>query len=427
MSSFVVDGRLVGEGRMPAVLVVPVFVPLKHRHRCFRLRLESAPGQQLALKRGEEPLRHRIVERISHRSHLRHNSGFLTALAEGVTGVLRVTVRVMDNALGTTLPECHLQPLEDQLGSRVRFDRPPDNAGIHIQHHRQIHKAGPGRDVRDVGHLQPIRFVRVEALIYQVHGSRSPWVGCRGHHEAPQARSQKTHGLYQSSDPLATYARIMVVSQLCVDHPRAVHSTRAAVDRLDLPSQPQIRSCPSTRRSTAPDVESTPRNLEHAAHDPHRMDGLIRLREPEERFELLPLVANQAAAPGRISGFSLSLRFSRRSRADSSRYVLISPPSPLSSSRGSCFTHSAMVQDVGPNSFASETGVRPERTRSTICCLNSRVYRVALLATVNASKSYLEVSTQPGQVHYYGIVPMPTLPPRLSNSVSEPRAWLRPG
>ena len=61
MSSFVVDGRPVAEGRVAAVRVVPAFDPLKHRHLCFRLRLEPTPAQQLALEGGEETLRHRIV------------------------------------------------------------------------------------------------------------------------------------------------------------------------------------------------------------------------------------------------------------------------------------------------------------------------------------------------------------------------------
>ena len=129
------------------------------------------------------------------------------------------------------------------------------------------------------------------------------------------------------------------------------------------------------------------------------MDDLIRFHEPEERFEGAPSVANQAAAFERISRSSLSLRFSRRNRESSSRSVLVSPPSPLPASRSSCLTHSEIDQDVGPNSFAKDAGVRPERTRSTICRLNSGVYRTALLAIVNSFNPIIEVSTEPGQVH----------------------------
>lgn len=62
-------------------------------------------------------------------------------------------------------------------------------------------------------------------------------------------------------------------------------------------------------------------------------------------------------------------------------------------------THSEMLQAVGPNSFANEAGVRPARTRSTICRLNSGVYRIALSAIVNSSVPNVEVSTETGQLH----------------------------
>ncbi|PYS56747.1 MAG: aspartate/glutamate racemase family protein [Acidobacteria bacterium] len=58
-----------------------------------------------------------------------------------------------------------------------------------------------------------------------------------------------------------------------------------------------------------------------------------------------------------------------------------------------------MVQAVGPNSRDSSAGVRPPRTRSTICRLNSGVYRTVFSAIVNPSKPYVEVSTQAGQLH----------------------------
>jgi hypothetical protein len=103
------------------------------------------------------------------------------------------------------------------------------------------------------------------------------------------------------------------------------------------------------------------------------MGGLIRFHEPEERFEFPLSVANQAAAFERISRSSVSLRFSRRSRADSSLYAVVSPPSRLSTSRFACLVLSEVDQAVGPNCFASEAAVRPLRTKSTSCRLNLSV------------------------------------------------------
>src|SRR5207244_9079271 len=113
---------------------------------------------------------------------------------------------------------------------------------------------------------------------------------------------------------------------------------------LDLLSQPQISTRSWAHWPLAPGVVPASPNLQHAAHCPDRMDGLVRFHEFEERFEGAPSVANQAAAFERISRSSLSLRFSRRSRASSSRSVLLNPPSPLPVSRSSCFTHREIDQ-----------------------------------------------------------------------------------
>jgi hypothetical protein len=53
---------------------------------------------------------------------------------------------------------------------------------------------------------------------------------------------------------------------------------------------------------------------------------------------------------------------------------------------------------VSRNDRAVALGVRPVRASSTICRLNSGVYRTELSAIVNASKTNLGVSTKPGQV-----------------------------
>src|SRR5579871_2134741 len=193
-------------------------------------------------------------------------------------------------------------------------------------------------------------------------------------------------------------ADAVLIGKLGVDHRRAVHAPRAAMDRLDLARQIQVHPSSRAPRPLEPGVEPAPRDLQHSAHDPDRMGGLVGSYESEERFEVPLSCANQAAAFERISRSSLSLRFSRRSRLSSSRSALVKPPSPLPASRASCFNHSEMVQAVGPNSLESDAGVRPERTRSTICRLNSGVYRTDLSAIVDSSKTNHEVSTKAGQV-----------------------------
>jgi hypothetical protein len=102
------------------------------------------------------------------------------------------------------------------------------------------------------------------------------------------------------------------------------------------------------------------------------MGGLVRLHEPEERFEVPLSVANQAAAFERISRSSFSLRFSRRNRDNSF--------APVSSDHRHLCRH------------------RAAPTKSTICRLNSGVYLTLLSAISNTSKANIGVSTKPGQL-----------------------------
>src|SRR5439155_24842755 len=192
--------------------------------------------------------------------------------------------------------------------------------------------------------------------------------------------------------------------QLRLYQRRALGPARAAVDLVDPSRERDIGPLPSRHRALVPSIEAARGHFKQSAHNPYRVGGLVRLHESEERFGVAGFsVANQAAAFARISRSSLSLRFSRRSRVSSSRSAVVSPPSPLPRSRASCLTHREIVQAVGPNSRDSAAGVRPLRTISTICRLNSGVYRTVFSAIVNPSKPYVEVSTQAGQLHSPGV------------------------
>ena len=67
------------------------------------------------------------------------------------------------------------------------------------------------------------------------------------------------------------------------------------------------------------------------------------------------------------------------------------------SSRSAWRTQFQIDCAVGSNSRDSESGVRPPRTRSTICCRYSGEYGGRLLGIVSSSPS-LRVSTKPGQL-----------------------------
>ena len=84
--------------------------------------------------------------------------------------------------------------------------------------------------------------------------------------------------------------------------------------------------------------------------------------------------ANQAVAFARISRSSRSRRFSRRSRRISSRSSVRRPSVRSPASRPACATQFRMAWADGSNSRARASGVRPDRTSSTICRRNSAAY-----------------------------------------------------
>ena len=277
--------------------VVPALDPFEDSHFGFRLRPEAATAQQLSFERGEVALRHGVIVCVTDRTHRGHDTSFLTALAKGITRILAATVRVMNDRLWTTLHEGHLQSRENQLGPQVCLHCPPhDPSGIHVHHHCQVQESRPGRNVRDIRHPEPIRTLGVEAPLDQIDGSGSLWIRRGGDHEATQRHPAQPRRPHQPCNALAPDPNTVIVGEFSVDHRRAVGTARTAVDRLDLAREPQVLTGPGAHRPLQPRVVPAPRDLQHSAHDPDRMGGLIRLHEPEERFEVAPSVANQAAA-----------------------------------------------------------------------------------------------------------------------------------
>src|SRR5271157_2506693 len=162
-----------------------------------------------------------------------------------------------------------------------------------------------------------------------------------------------------------------------------------------------------------PHVEATGRHAQQATHHLHRIGGLVRHHESEERFGITMLsCANQAAAFERISRSCVNRRISRRSRVSSSRSPVVRPPSPPSLSRSARLTQQRIAHVEQPNSFESSENARPARTNPTICRLNSGVYLGFDFDILNTSLCDTEVSTKAGQVQFNDHHPV-ILPRRL--------------
>src|SRR6202035_4365470 len=181
---------------------------------------------------------------------------------------------------------------------------------------------------------------------------------------------------------------------------RYTHRIAIANSRLAL-QQGRVGRGAGGRWPLQPGIVARLGHAEHACHRGNREAGLVRAHEPEEPDGSVPVSrANQAAAFERISRSSRSCLFSRRSRVNSSRSNALRPGAASSrrpSFRSAWATHARMEWPLGSNSRARSSGLRPARTRSTICRRNSGEYGGRVLGIGSTSGERLRVSTKPGQ------------------------------
>ncbi len=104
-----------------------------------------------------------------------------------------------------SLPERHVERLEHQLGAQVSFHRPThDLAAKGVEYHRQIEKAGPGRDVGYIGDPQTVRRRCSEVAVDQIGRRPHIMLTHRGGHPFAPAHSTEACSLHQPGDPLAS-------------------------------------------------------------------------------------------------------------------------------------------------------------------------------------------------------------------------------
>ncbi len=195
----------------------------------------------------------------------------------------------------------------------------------------------------------------------------------------------------QTGDPLPAYADPRL-HQLRVDAWCTVGAPTASVNLPHLPQQTVIRLRPRRAPPPEPRVEPARGDAEHPGHRGDVEHGLVR---PHEPVDLLGLVsrANQAVAFARISRPSRRRRFSRRSLRSSSRSAVVIPSSRRPSSRSAWTTQLRIDCADGSNSRARWSGLRPDRTRSTIWRRNSAGYGALDLGIADTSSYKDPVST----------------------------------
>ncbi len=192
----------------------------------------------------------------------------------------------------------------------------------------------------------------------------------------PQTRTVHENGATPSRRPVGPAASI-------VDRPHPLRES--AVRPFPWPT-----AAASTRRS------SRRGDTEHSRRRRDPELGLVRSHEPEDPFGPVSR-ANQTVAFARISRSSRNRRTSRRRRRNSWRSAVVVPSWRRPSSRSAWATQLRIDCAEGSNSRARWSGLRPDRTRSTICSRYSAGYRFLFLDIVDTSSSKDVVSTKSGQ------------------------------
>ncbi len=94
----------------------------------------------------EETLGHGVVVAVTDGAHRRQDTGLAAALGEVDRSVLAALVAVVDDAVGTVLPQRHVQRAANEFALQVCRHAPAgDTPAEHIEHDRQVDK------VRQIG------------------------------------------------------------------------------------------------------------------------------------------------------------------------------------------------------------------------------------------------------------------------------------
>ena len=212
----------------------------------------------------------------------------------------------MDDVRRPALCERHVEGVEHQLCSQAVGHRPADDPPTEgVEHHRQVEKAGPGRDIRNVGHPQRIRPIHAEVTVDQIRRLAAALPAGRDY-APPAADPGEATGPHQPGDPLLADANALG-SQLGVDARRAIGSLRGGMRGTDPLGQRGVVQGAGRERPAAPPIVAAGGDSQHAAHGGDGERGLVRTHEPEP-FDgtLLVSRANQAAAFERMSRSSFS-------------------------------------------------------------------------------------------------------------------------
>src|SRR3954451_8946684 len=359
------------QGRVTPPLVIEHFDVVEQLHLRVAATLEVLA--ELELDRGEERFHDGVVVAIATTTHAAHDPVCgeppLIVLARIGAALVRV---VQQPSLGTPALDRHLERLDREMPVVDRAHGPADDIPrVQIQDRgdEQLRAAADEklRRVADPALIRPargelpIQHVAGDRLIVIAHGRHLVAASCPGHD--PLLTHQPSDALL--ADPLA------VVDEIFPDARPTVRSTAGLVRRPHAHAQMAIAAGVGRFRAALPRVEAAARDLQTATQDRYRVGGLLRGDEPES-YRLC--FAKKAVAFFKISRSSWRMRFSLRSRVNSSRSLVVRPVRPCVRSARARLTQSRSAVSVKSRSRAAAPTVFPSsRTKRTALALNSSV------------------------------------------------------
>jgi len=163
-------------------------------------------------------------------------------------------VGVMDHVDGAPLRQCHVQGIEHELGFKIMAHGPADDAPREgIQHNGQVQEPGPGRDIGDVGHPEPVWRIGVEIPVDQIASRPHPFVpeGRTGSFSAADA--SQAHRFHQAFDTLSADMDA-VIDEFSVDARRTIGLSGPRMDCPDPVCQGHVGDGTSRRQPVAPRI-----------------------------------------------------------------------------------------------------------------------------------------------------------------------------
>src|SRR5579863_5275777 len=269
-----------------------------------------------------------------------------------LAGVLAAAVRVMQHGARRLAPlKRHPERVQHQPSFQPLAQRPSDHpARKQVQHNRQVQPALKRPQISDVADPAAVGRAHGETPREQIALYRHSVVGVGSAAKAPahtRAQPRRPHQPRHSlaRDPLSPSAQLRM-------HPRTAVTTAAlGVNRRPLQRQALVLASMRRRRPLAPGVVTRARNVQHPAHQCHRVAGLLRRDKREPHWFSL---AKKAVAFFRISRSIRNRWFSRLSSTSSSRSLRLSAPAgPRPASTSACSTQRRKAVSPIPSSSAS--------------------------------------------------------------------------